>query len=82
MIELKRQWNSLTSRGKWTARGASFMAKVKATKLVWFPPTPTKAGKSAAATAKDATKKASRTTKKSTGTAKKAASRSKKATGS
>jgi uncharacterized protein YjbJ (UPF0337 family) len=33
-------WQIMRDRGKWTARGATFVAKLKATKLVWFPPKP------------------------------------------
>ena len=75
MIEIKSQWKSVTDREKWATRGAGFVAKVKATKVVWFPPKPAETGKKAASTAKKATKKAS---KKSTGATKKA---TKKTTG-
>ena len=40
MIPLKNQLESVTDRQMWAARGASFMAKLKATKAVWFPPQP------------------------------------------
>ncbi len=73
MIEIKSRWESVTGKEQWAARGASFMAKVKATKMVWFPPEPVETGKQAAATAKKATKKA---TTKSTGAAKKATKKS------
>ena len=77
MIEIKSRWKSVTDREKWAARGASFVAKAKATKVVWFPPEPVETGKKAAATAKKATKKATkratkRATKTTTGAAKKA----------
>ena len=65
MIEIKSRWKSVTDREKWAARGASFVAKAKATKVVWFPPKPVETGKKAASTAKKAAKK-------STGAAKKA----------
>ena len=68
MIEIKSRWESVTDREKWAARGASFVAKAKATKVVWFPPKPAETGKKAASTAKKATKRA---TKKTTGAAKK-----------
>jgi len=68
MIEIKSRWKSVRDREKWAARGASFVAKAKATKVVWFPPTPVETGKKAASTAK---KKAKKATKKSTGAAKK-----------
>jgi DNA-binding protein HU-beta len=77
MIDIKKQWTGVTDRQQWSARGASFVAKVKATKLVWFPPQPVETGQKAAATAKKATKRTatrtSRSAKKTTGTAKKAA---------
>ena len=68
MIEIKSRWKSVTDREKWAARGASFVAKAKATKVVWFPPRPVETGKEAASTAKKATKRA---TRKTTGVAKK-----------
>ena len=68
MIEIKSRWQSVTDRERWAARGASFVTKAKATKVVWFPPKPVETGKKAASTAKKATKKA---TKKTTGAAKK-----------
>jgi hypothetical protein len=54
MIDIKRPWKSVTDKEKWAARGASFVAKAKATKLVWFPPKP----EDAATTATEATKQA------------------------
>jgi len=68
MIEIKSRWKSVTDREKWAARGASFVAKAKATKVVWFPSNPVETGEKAASTAKKATKGA---TKKTTGAAKK-----------
>ena len=44
MIEIQSRWKSVTDREKWAARGASFVAKVKATKVVWFPPNPVETG--------------------------------------
>ena len=74
MIGLKSRWKSVTDRQKWAARGASFVAKAKATKVVWFPPKPAETGKKAASTAKHGTKRASKTTtsaaKKTTAAAK------------
>ena len=78
MIELTKPWKSVTDRQKWAARGASFVAKAKATKAVWFPPQPAETGKKAASTASKTTKK---TTKKTTGTAKKTAGSAKKTSG-
>ncbi|MGH3506475.1 MAG: hypothetical protein ACRDO2_04640 [Nocardioidaceae bacterium] len=68
MSEIKSRWKSVTDREKWATRGASFVAKAKATKAVWFPPKPVETGKKTASTAKKATKTA---TKKTTGAAKK-----------
>ena len=68
MIEIQSRWKSVTDREKWAARGASFVAKAKATKVVWFPPNPVETGEKAASTAKKATKGV---TKKTTGAAKK-----------
>ena len=68
MIDLNNQSTSVADRGKWTARGASFVAKVQATKVVWFPPKPAGSGKKSASAATKTTK---RTTKKTSGAAKK-----------
>jgi K+-sensing histidine kinase KdpD len=91
MIEIKRRLKSATDREKWAARGATFVAKARATKVVWFPPHPTEAGTKAASTAKKATKRATKkATKKparkparktATKTAKKTTGAAKKATG-
>jgi hypothetical protein len=77
MIEIKSRWESVTDREKWAARGASFVAKAKATKVVWFPPKPVETGKKAASTAKKATKRA---TTKTTGAAKNTTGAAKKTT--
>ena len=66
MIGIKSGWQSVTDREKWAARGASLVAKAKATKVVWFPPKPVETGKKTASTAKKATKKATDATKKTT----------------
>ena len=79
MSEIQNRWRRATDREKWAARGASFVAKAKATKVVWFPPKPVKAGKAAASTAKKTAKKtgkktagaATKTAKKSSGAGKK-----------
>ena len=68
MIDIKSELKGVTDREKWAARGASFVAKAKATKVVWFPPEPVETGKKAASTATKATKRA---TRKTTGAAKK-----------
>jgi hypothetical protein len=75
MIEFTSLWKGATDRGKWAARGATFVAKAKATKAVWFPPSPEDSGKKAASRAKKATKKTTaKTTKKATSAAKKTTS--------
>lgn len=63
MIDIRSRLKGVTDREEWAARGASFVAKVKATKVVWFPPKPVDTGTTAASTAKKTTKKA---TKKAT----------------
>ena len=68
MIEIKSRLKSVADTQKWAARGASFVAKAKATKAVWFPPKPAETGQQAASTARKTTKG---TTKKTTGAAKK-----------
>jgi hypothetical protein len=78
MIEVKDRLSNVADREKWAARGASFVAKAKATKMVWFPPGPTDAGGKAAATARKATKQA---TKRTTGAAKKTSRATKKTPG-
>ncbi len=63
MIEIKRRLESVADKKKWAARGASFVAKAKATQAVWFPPKPAKTGKKAASSTKKATKRATSGTK-------------------
>jgi hypothetical protein len=70
MAEIKSRWKSVTNGNSWAARGASLLAKVKATKLVWFPPKPEQAGKTTASTARQATED---TTEKTTASANKTA---------
>jgi hypothetical protein len=62
MIDIKGRWERLTDRKPWSARGTSMVAKVKATKAVWFPPRPDESGKKTASTAKKATRKTARKT--------------------
>jgi len=86
MIDIKSPLKGVRDRERLAALGASFVAKVKATKVVWFPPAPLEAGEKVASTTTKATKKASakatgaaeRTTAKTPGAAKKA---TKKTTG-
>ena len=52
MIEIKDRWKKAMDKQRWAARGASFVTKVKATKVVWFPPKPVENGKKSAATAR------------------------------
>ena len=75
MFAFTNLWDSATDKGRWAARGASFVAKVKATKAVWFPPAPEDAVKKTASTAKKTTRK---TAKKATKPATKKASAAKK----
>jgi hypothetical protein len=73
MIGIKSRLEGVADKQKWRARGASFMAKVKATEAVWFPPKPAETGKKAASTAKKTAKKATKkTSKKTTAAARKA----------
>jgi hypothetical protein len=51
MIDVKSRLSSVAGKEKWVARGASFVTKAKATKVVWFPPKPVEAGKAAVSTA-------------------------------
>jgi hypothetical protein len=75
MIEIKDRVKGVTDKEKWVARRTSFVAKVQATKVVWFPPKPAETGKKAASTTKKSTKRAA---KKTTGAAKKTAKGTKK----
>jgi hypothetical protein len=74
MVDIQSRLKGVTDKRTWAARGASFMAKLKATKAVWFPPEPVKSGKKTVAAAKKTTRK---TTRKTTGAAKKATSAAK-----
>ena len=81
MIDIKHGWKSVADREKWAARGASLVAKAKATKAVWFPPKPTATGKKSAATAKKASKTAAKkSTQKTASAAKKTTKGTKKVT--
>jgi hypothetical protein len=74
MIDIGSRWKSVTDRNRWAAGGASFVAKVKATKAVWMPPKPDRTtSKKAAATAKKASRGGKKTAKKGGGAAKKTA---------
>ena len=77
MVEITDRLKRVTDNPRWAARGASFMAKLKATKAVWFPPEPVEAGTK---TARSAKKTTTRGTKKATSAAKKTGSGTKKAT--
>lgn len=79
MIQLESRWRNVTDKEKWAARGASFVAKAKATKVVWFPPKPVETGTKATSAAKKTAKKATnKATKKTTGATKKTAGAAKK----
>jgi hypothetical protein len=77
MMELKGRLDQVADREKWAARGASFVAKLKATKLVWFPPRPVEDGTAAVTAAKKTTARAA---KKSTSAARKTANGTSKRT--
>ena len=68
-MDLKSGLSRVTDRAAWQTRGASFVAKLKATRTVWFPATSGRAGKAASTgkkTAKKAAKKTTRTAKQTT----------------
>jgi len=69
MIDIRSSLKGVADREKWAARGASFVAKARATKVVWFPPEPVEGGKKAASAA---TKATTRATGKTAGAATKA----------
>jgi hypothetical protein len=76
-MDINSRVKNLTDKGKWSARGASFMTKAKATKAVWFPPQPVETSRKAGSTAKKSSKRAA---KRTTGTARAAAAKSTKGT--
>lgn len=78
MAQIQSRLKSVAGREKWAARGATFVAKAKATKVVWFPPKPVDTGVEAVSIAKKATGGA---TKRTTGAAKKSSGAAKKSTG-
>ena len=78
MTQIQSRLKSVVDRERWLARGATFVAKARATKVVWFPPRPVDTGVEAASTAKKVTGGA---TKKTIGAAKKASGAAKKASG-
>ena len=80
MFEITSRLKSVADKEKWAARGASFVAKAKATKVVWFPPKPVETGKTAVSTTKKTTQKTTGSAKKTTGSAKKATGAAKKST--
>ena len=77
MTELMSGLKSVADKEQWASRGASFVAKAKATKAVWFPPKPVQTGKQAASTAKKVPRK---TTRKTTAAARKTTTGTKRAT--
>ena len=77
-MDINSRVKGVTDREKWAARGASFVAKVKATKAVWFPPEPVGTSKKAASTAQKATTRAA---KRTTGAAKKSTAAAKSTKG-
>jgi hypothetical protein len=77
VIDIRSRWKGIADKQMWSARGAAFVTKAKATKAVWFPPKPAETGKKAGTAAKRTTKRAA---KKSTGAAKKTTGAAKKTT--
>ena len=57
MSDMQSRLKSMTDKKQWAARGATFKAKALATKAVWFPAEPVKAGKKPVSKAKRTTKK-------------------------
>ena len=78
MAQIQSRLKSVADRQRWAARGATFVAKAKATKVVWFPPKPVDTGVEAASTAKKATHGAA---KKSVGAARKTTGATKRSSG-
>jgi len=69
MLDIKSGLRNVTDRQRWAVRGASLVAKAKATKAVWFPPTPAGTGRKAVSSAKkgaSTAKKASKPAAKKT----------------
>lgn len=65
MSDLNTRLKSVVDRQRWRARGSAFVAKLEATRAVWFPPQ----------SAKSATRTGKKAAKRTTGTAKKTARR-------
>jgi len=86
MIDIRRTYHSVTDRQTWATRRASFLAKAKATQVVWFPPKSAEDAGKAASTAEKTAKKTARKTagktapKKRTAAAKKTTGSSKRTT--
>jgi hypothetical protein len=78
VIDISSRWKGIVDKQVWSARGAAFVTKAKATKAVWFPPKPAATGKKAGTAAKKTTKRAA---KRTTGAAKKSTAAAKKSTG-
>jgi hypothetical protein len=66
MMDLAGPLKGVTDRDAWSTRGASFKAKLVATKEIWLPPTPSDAPRKAGSAARGSTKKAASTRKKQT----------------
>jgi hypothetical protein len=68
-MDIKSRWDSVTAPATWRARGGSFVAKVHATRAIWFPAQEAKsAPKKVAKTASRTARKTTRTASKKTGT--------------
>jgi hypothetical protein len=68
MMNLKHLWHQAADKERWNARRTAFVAKLGATKAVWFPPEPT--GKQAASKGRNTTKRAAKKTTRSASKAK------------
>jgi hypothetical protein len=62
VLDLKSAWSRVGDKRTWDARRATFVAKLGATKAVWFPPGPTSTPKKAAAKGRKTTKKTAKKT--------------------
>lgn len=57
MSDMQSRLKNMTDKRQWAARGATFKAKALATKAVWFPAEPIKAGKKPVSKTKRTAKK-------------------------
>ena len=76
MMNLKQVWHQAVDKQAWSARRTALMAKLGATKAVWFPPDPTSTAKKAASKGRKTTKKTAKKTARSATKAKQSAGNS------